>query len=334
MCYYSQTGKTAGEEISSTYEGRHLTVVESELTHPSHTDGFVDKGDPVLHGENIVGIAFKDAAAATDLIAIDTEGLWFLTVYGTNEDGNVAVAYGDEIFINKTTCVLSKNNNKYTHQRFGIALDAVVSGSNEVIAVKVHGQDDDEWERIGSSGTPKPMNTADMRLYQRYCSTAATSGTTYIDYARLDVSGAGVEGIAGRRKTLLTAAGVGNAHGGHDTLELDTSAGSLTGLGTGLRGNVVVADRAVATGTYYGVMAEIFPLGNTAALPAGSNAALGINANAGTAMDLVANAISFSGTDGSGKMIYTNADSDAAAGSIRILVNGAIKYLRFYAAQA
>ena len=36
----------AGEEISSTYEGRHITRYDSLWTHPTHTDGFVDAKDP------------------------------------------------------------------------------------------------------------------------------------------------------------------------------------------------------------------------------------------------------------------------------------------------
>jgi hypothetical protein len=184
--------------------------------------------------------------------------------------------------------------------------------------------------KIGTSGSPVALDTAGQVGIKGYISTEAITDTTYGEYLRLDVSGAGVEGIAGRSKTLVKVAGVGNAHGRHDTLELDTDAGAVTGLGTGHRGNLVVPNRAIAAGTYYGAMAEIYPLGNTAALPANSNACLGINAQAGTAMDAVVNAISFGGTDGSGAMIYTATDTTVVhSGSIRILVNGAIRYLHF-----
>ena len=181
----------------------------------------------------------------------------------------------------------------------------------------------------GTSASPIAMNTASQLGQASYYSTTATSGTTYGNYVRLDVSGAGVEAIAGRSKTLLKIASVGNAHGRHDTLELDTSAGNVTGLGTGHRANLVVADRAIAAGTYYGAMAEIYALGNTAALPAGSNACLGINLQAGAAMDLVGNAISYSGTAGKGKMIYAVTPS-TIGGSIRVLVNGVVSYLAYY----
>lgn len=186
--------------------------------------------------------------------------------------------------------------------------------------------------QIGTSASPIAHNTADAMGTKMYISSSATSGTTYGNYIRVDSTGAGSEAIATRGKTLLKAAGIGNAHGAHDTLELDTSAGAVTGLGTGHRANIVVANRAVATGTYYGAMAEIYPLGSSAALPASSNACLGINAQPGTAMDSVVNAISFSGTDGSGKMIRTAAPT-TLSGSIRILVNGVARYLPFYTTQ-
>lgn len=205
------------------------------------------------------------------------------------------------------------------------AATTVVDLSNVVVDTATTGC----FEKIGVSSTPIAMNTANQIGRASFISTTATSGTTYIDYARLDVSGAGLEAIAGRSKVLLKVASVGNAHGRHDTLELDTSAGNVTGLGTGHRANLVVADRAVAAGTYYGAMAEIFALGNTAALPALSNACLGINLQAGTAMDLVGNAISFGGTSGKGKMIY-GVTPTTIGGSIRVLVNGAIMYLAYY----
>ena len=185
--------------------------------------------------------------------------------------------------------------------------------------------------RVGTTGAPVAINTTNQRGIQEYFSTTATSGTTYGRYTQLASSGIGVEAIAARSRTLLTTAAAANAHGHHATLELDTSAGNVTGLGTGLRGNVVVANRAVAAGTYYGVMAEIYPNGNTAALPANSNACLCINAQAGTAMDAVVNAIAFGGTDSSTSMIYTKSATPnySAGGYIRILVNGVIRYIPF-----
>ena len=76
---YVNTGQSAGEQASSTYEGRMLTFEESVLIHPYHADGFVDGKDPVHYGDT-VGVTLKGAAAATDMIAIDTEGIFWLNV--------------------------------------------------------------------------------------------------------------------------------------------------------------------------------------------------------------------------------------------------------------
>ena len=133
MCYYDATGKTAGEEVSSTYEGRHLSFVESDLVHPSHDPDLVNKGDPVNIG-NIVGVAFKSAAAATDLIAIDTEGIWFLDVIASDGSGTSAVVVGDDLYVD--TGVVSKIA---TGIPFGKALSPLAgSASPAVAAVKVH----------------------------------------------------------------------------------------------------------------------------------------------------------------------------------------------------
>ncbi|KKL28536.1 hypothetical protein LCGC14_2374160 [marine sediment metagenome] len=150
--------QTAGTQVSSTYEGRHLTVLESEMTHPYIADGFVNKGDPVIliddgvpttYG-NIVGVAFNSAAAATDYIALDTEGIWNLTVYAENDAGNVAIEIGDKLYIRAGSlpgaasadgtgdAEISKITNQAFQVFFGYALGSMVSGGSGVIAVKVH----------------------------------------------------------------------------------------------------------------------------------------------------------------------------------------------------
>jgi len=167
-----------------------------------------------------------------------------------------------------------------------------------------------------------------------YYTSAATSSTTYGRKNTLYGTGAGAEFIGGRDRTILSAIAA-NAHGYHGTLEVN-STGRVTGLGTGIRGNIVFStDTLVTGGTYYGVMGEIYPIGATGALPAGSNACLCASAPTGTASDLVVNALAVNGADGTGKMIYTATDTTVThTGSIRILVNGAIRYIHFASAQA
>lgn len=130
---YSATGHSAGEECTSTGEGRHLTFEESSLTHPYHADGLVDGGDPVNVGD-IVGVAFTSAAANTDMIAVDTEGIWFLSVVASDDNGTSAVALGDQLYIN--TGVVSKRASGIP---FGKACSILTgSASAAVAAVKVH----------------------------------------------------------------------------------------------------------------------------------------------------------------------------------------------------
>lgn len=161
MCgvYPDKDVRDAGDQISSTYEGRHLTFLESEMNHPYHAaDGFVDKGDPVVVETStgyIVGVALKSAEADTDLIAIDTEGIWALDVYADTDDvwatdQTGAVTPGDALFIDSVTagaitagvggCGISKRRDKATQVPFGIALGELTNADEGVIAVKVHNQ--------------------------------------------------------------------------------------------------------------------------------------------------------------------------------------------------
>jgi len=143
---------TEGEEVSSTYEGRHVTLLESELIHKAgNVGGLVDKGNPVVfditegHG---VGIAFTDAAAATDLVAIDTEGIWIVDVVAADDGGNIAVGGGDVLYINNVTAVVSKIATGATQVPFGYALGIIATPGNiERIAVKLHWSPVDNWIR-------------------------------------------------------------------------------------------------------------------------------------------------------------------------------------------
>jgi hypothetical protein len=60
-------------------ESRFFNSTESDLVHPSRSSGLVVSGDPVVVGR-LVGVASTSAAATTDLISIDTEGVHDLTV--------------------------------------------------------------------------------------------------------------------------------------------------------------------------------------------------------------------------------------------------------------
>ncbi len=148
----------AGTEVSSTYEGRHVTAREDELIHPFIADGFVNKGDPVVICDagvpgtygNIVGVAFKSGAAVADLIPLDTEGIWNLLVYAEDDIGNSAIEFGDCLYIRAGNlpgaadadgtgdAEISKMNDAAHQVFFGYALGSMVAGGSGRIAVKVH----------------------------------------------------------------------------------------------------------------------------------------------------------------------------------------------------
>ena len=147
----------AGTQVSSTYEGRHLTVLESEIIHPFRASTFVNKGDPVLLCRTAVpatygvavGVAFATATVATDLIAIDTEGIFNLTVFAQNDAGAVNIEIGDELFIHDGStgaatlnglgdAEISRISTRVTQVHLGYALGRMVAGSSGQIAVKVH----------------------------------------------------------------------------------------------------------------------------------------------------------------------------------------------------
>ena len=164
----------AGTEVSSTYEGRHITVTEEELIHPFIADTWVNKGDPVIVCDagvnttygNIVGVAFNDGAAAADLIAVDTEGIWNLKVDAYDDIAGSAIEIGDCLYIRAGTlpgatsvlgtgdAEISKRNDAATQVFFGYALGSMESTGTGRIAVKVHASPFPEMEERRYQSVP------------------------------------------------------------------------------------------------------------------------------------------------------------------------------------
>jgi len=132
-----------GDEISSTGEGRHITLYADNLEHGSVKD-YVTKGYPVWWGDHAVGVAFNTQPAGENpLIAVDTEGIWCQDVYAHDEGGDVDVVPGDLLFINETTGLISKIANAVLYggeysRPFGYALGTISAGDTDRIAVKTH----------------------------------------------------------------------------------------------------------------------------------------------------------------------------------------------------
>ena len=120
----------AGEEVSSTSEGRHVMVQEVLLVHADPGDGLVDKGQPVAFFEG-VGIALKSATSTSENVPIDTEGIWRVSVVATG-----AVMVGQSLFINTSGVVTDSPVDGQAV--FGYALQQIDGAGTYVIAVKVH----------------------------------------------------------------------------------------------------------------------------------------------------------------------------------------------------
>jgi hypothetical protein len=191
---------------------------------------------------------------------------------------------------------------------------------------------------VGTASDPALTSTASKSFMEFRCKTTATSGYNYGLYFGVEGAGTGSYPLAIRGRSYISGA-CGNAHGGHFTLEDDAGSGKVTGLGTGCRMNWVLGTAAQeAGGTYYGAMAEIYANGASSSPAAVTRyAVLGIGANGdATGAATIKNAIDFhsTGADASGNMIYTHAHAEGnAAGSIRVLINGVAKYLKFWDAE-
>jgi hypothetical protein len=137
MARYDSTGQSTGKESSSTYEGRHLSLLGSKLKSKGTvaTTGLV-KGEPVTFGDEGVGVAFNSVAQAllaTTYVAIDTEGIWWLSVVTSG-----TMVPGDIVYIHLTTAVLSDSAKGGV--RFGYVVADVANGSGQAVLapVKVH----------------------------------------------------------------------------------------------------------------------------------------------------------------------------------------------------
>ena len=129
--YYDPRGQ-AGDEVSSTYEGRHIYIQEVVLVHAANVGGtLVDKGQPVAFWEG-VGIALCDAQSTDENIPIDTEGIWRVSVVAAV----APIEIGQSLYIDTSGVVTDDPTN--AQAVFGYSLQAITAPGTEVIAVKVH----------------------------------------------------------------------------------------------------------------------------------------------------------------------------------------------------
>lgn len=112
-------------------ESRYFNATESDLVHPSHSDNLVDSGDPVVIGR-LVGVASTSAAATTDLVAIDTEGVHDLSVTSTHN----GISIGETVYIDPAAATLSDDSSDVP---FGVAYEAISGNTPDTINVRLFG---------------------------------------------------------------------------------------------------------------------------------------------------------------------------------------------------
>jgi len=335
---YVNTGQSAGKETSSTYAGRHLTFEESVLVHPYHSaDGFVDGGDPVRYGD-IVGVAFKSAAAATDMIAIDTEGIWWLNVLGSvsdDSDDGVAeeLAPGAPVYIKKTpgtdVYILSGQSDPVSWQPFGYTLSTVTAHltTPTLVAVKVH-WDPTEVDTIqkGLSSAMWTSTKAGHSFFSLRADASNATGDHRLIYAALTLSGGG-PGEALRGRTIVTAATSGGVHGGHHGIEFGAS-GSVTGLGVGHRATLLHKNGAYVGGTIAGGMSELFAEGVSTDYTGATEHSIHrfVNDGNATGKATAVNVFSFAGLSAN-QLVAHNAWLASIAQNLRCVVDGVTYYI-------
>lgn len=195
--------------------------------------------------------------------------------------------------------------------------------------------------KLGASSTdPAATSIASYKFFSYYAKTTATSGDNRLMYMRYEQSGAGGGGECLRAFSVASAA-LGTARGAHISF-VASATGYVTGLAVGVDGQLYVNGIIPAGGNYFAMQAEMyFAASATIAAPT-AHAILSIKAAGdATAMATCLNAIAFSGTEGTGKMIYNNNSTGGTEsnGSIRILVSEddgvsySVRYLRYWDAQ-
>lgn len=191
----------------------------------------------------------------------------------------------------------------------------------------------------GSSTNKATTNRASVNFMDFRCETTNTSASSDSRalYLRLYVNGTG-HGTADAARIFTTVQkAVANAHGAHTSLSY-SSTGSTTGQAIAGRNTFHIPNSTLSGGTCAALQAEVY-LDGTSSDPGTTKLGLLRLCVAGgdaTAANKIKNAILIDSnqTDGTGQMIYSHSHTQGdAKGSIRILVNGAVRYLKFWDAE-
>lgn len=191
----------------------------------------------------------------------------------------------------------------------------------------------------GTNAGPALTAVANKNLVDLRMKTTATSGDNRNIYTRTEFGGAGVSGESVRANSVITAAAA-TVHGVHGSIDVQTG-GSVTGLGVGLRGGLIVRNSAMAAnGTYAAIQSEIYANGTAVDVSPVTEISLirlSLDGNA-TGIANIEDKANFltiaGGTNASGNMVSDAGNEPSWTGKVhklRAVVNGVAGYIIFVA---
>ncbi len=191
---------------------------------------------------------------------------------------------------------------------------------------------------IGTTGTPATTAATDANFIELRCETTATSGDDRLLYMRYYMNGVNATGGECLKAGTVLEKAIGTARGGQASIEV-SSTGYVSGFAAGWDALLEVADSAVPSGTYCGGQSQIWMTGSSSDLSATTYSLHRFSVAGGdaTAESGVKNAFSFAvpncAGSGAGNMISLGTSMGTVTGTIRILINGAVRYIPFYSAE-
>lgn len=271
IAYKTGSDATVGVKVVS---GDVVDILHSLLTFEDTGDALVNEGQPVAAG-NIVGMALDDASAVTQYVPVSTKGVYNFSVDATNGIGNVAVSFGDDLFISSTGTINADPAGTF----FGTACATISSGASQNTPVL-----------IGAPGSTRGGGASSISISAQEGKVGATAGwvvtaATDICHATLP---AGV--TAGTLAIPVSGLPVGSTvigfevHGqvesGGNTATLDadlrkttTAAGAITDASVGAITQVSETADAVVAATKDGLSETIADAENLYILLTGTTAA-------------------------------------------------------------
>lgn len=184
--------------------------------------------------------------------------------------------------------------------------------------------------KVGAEGAPLTTATADVKHFNWYLGTTATSGDNRGLYMWYYIGSTGGGECLRAKTILLTAATVDAAHGAHISLEHQGS-GHCTGLGVACRSTMEIAEDVNPTGTLSALMGEVWYNGTTSSadITAAAHSCLRLNIGGdATAAARQTTWIAFDGTTAASNsnMVVTGTVGGTAKG-LRISIDGVPHYI-------